>query len=129
MIAHVSQSSGTLCGPGRARNGLRSAGGLAPRGGETFHPKGPLFWSPTTPATWDVLLLGNLGAPAAQLCGTVDTLLPPVGLANSLGGSLPDPVRGTGAPGMKETLRRLRAGGIVVLFPEGTRMPTASSDR
>ncbi len=28
---------------------------------------------------------------------------------------------GIGASGMKETLRRLRAGGIVALFPEGTR--------
>jgi 1-acyl-sn-glycerol-3-phosphate acyltransferase len=38
----------------------------------------------------------------------------------SLGG-FPIQREGLGASGMKETLRRLRAGGIVTLFPEGTR--------
>jgi 1-acyl-sn-glycerol-3-phosphate acyltransferase len=36
-------------------------------------------------------------------------------------GSFPIQREGMGASGMKETLRRLRAGGIVTLFPEGTR--------
>jgi 1-acyl-sn-glycerol-3-phosphate acyltransferase len=38
----------------------------------------------------------------------------------SLGG-FPIQREGIGASGMKETLRRLRTGGIVALFPEGTR--------
>jgi 1-acyl-sn-glycerol-3-phosphate acyltransferase len=36
-------------------------------------------------------------------------------------GGFPIQREGIGASGMKETLRRLRAGGIVALFPEGTR--------
>jgi 1-acyl-sn-glycerol-3-phosphate acyltransferase len=41
-------------------------------------------------------------------------------LMRSVGG-FPIQRDGLGAAGMKETLRRLRAGGIVTLFPEGTR--------
>jgi 1-acyl-sn-glycerol-3-phosphate acyltransferase len=36
-------------------------------------------------------------------------------------GAFPIQREGMGASGMKETLKRLRAGGIVTLFPEGTR--------
>lgn len=38
-------------------------------------------------------------------------------------GGFPIQREGMGASGMKETLRRLRAGGVVTLFPEGTRSP------
>jgi 1-acyl-sn-glycerol-3-phosphate acyltransferase len=38
-------------------------------------------------------------------------------------GAFPIQREGMGASGMKETLRRLRSGGIVTLFPEGTRSP------
>jgi 1-acyl-sn-glycerol-3-phosphate acyltransferase len=38
-------------------------------------------------------------------------------------GAFPIQREGMGASGMKETLRRVRAGGIVTLFPEGTRSP------
>jgi 1-acyl-sn-glycerol-3-phosphate acyltransferase len=41
-------------------------------------------------------------------------------LIRSVGG-FPIQREGIGASGMKETLRRLKAGGIVTLFPEGTR--------
>jgi 1-acyl-sn-glycerol-3-phosphate acyltransferase len=41
-------------------------------------------------------------------------------LMRSVGG-FPIQREGMGAAGMKETLRRLRSGGIVTLFPEGTR--------
>jgi 1-acyl-sn-glycerol-3-phosphate acyltransferase len=41
-------------------------------------------------------------------------------LMRSVGG-FPIQREGIGASGMKETIRRLRAGGIVTLFPEGTR--------
>jgi 1-acyl-sn-glycerol-3-phosphate acyltransferase len=43
-------------------------------------------------------------------------------LIRSLGG-FPIQRDGMGASGLKETLRRLRGGGIVTLFPEGTRSP------
>jgi 1-acyl-sn-glycerol-3-phosphate acyltransferase len=49
---------------------------------------------------------------------------PPLGfLIRSLGG-FPIQREGIGVQGMKETLRRLRAGGVVTLFPEGTRSRT-----
>ncbi len=38
-------------------------------------------------------------------------------------GGFPIQREGIGASGMKETLRRLKAGGVVALFPEGTRSP------
>ncbi len=38
-------------------------------------------------------------------------------------GGFPIQREGLGASGMKETLKRLKAGGIVALFPEGTRSP------
>jgi cytidylate kinase len=43
-------------------------------------------------------------------------------LIRSVGG-FPIQREGIGASGMKETLKRLKAGGIVALFPEGTRSP------
>jgi 1-acyl-sn-glycerol-3-phosphate acyltransferase len=50
------------------------------------------------------------------------TLFVPVlsALIRSVGG-FPIQREGMGASGLKETLRRLKAGGIVTLFPEGTR--------
>ena len=42
-------------------------------------------------------------------------------------GGFPIQREGIGASGMKETLRRLKAGGIVALFPEGLAAPTESS--
>lgn len=50
--------------------------------------------------------------------------LPVLGfLIRSVGG-FPIQREGIGAQGLKETLKRLRAGGIVTLFPEGTRSRT-----
>jgi 1-acyl-sn-glycerol-3-phosphate acyltransferase len=52
------------------------------------------------------------------------TLFVPVlgALIRSVGG-FPIQREGMGASGLKETLRRLRRGGVVILFPEGTRSP------
>jgi len=65
-----------------------------------------------------------LGIPLRRTLGFVarSTLFVPVlgALIRSVGG-FPIQREGIGAAGMKETLRRLRAGGIVALFPEGTR--------
>lgn len=49
--------------------------------------------------------------------------LPGLGaLIRSVGG-FPIQREGMGASGLKETLKRLRRGGVVILFPEGTRSP------
>lgn len=85
------------------------------------------------PESGGVLLISNhlsyldvffLGIPLRRPLNYVarSTLFVPVlaMLMRSVGG-FPIQREGMGASGMKETLRRLRAGGIVTLFPEGTR--------
>jgi 1-acyl-sn-glycerol-3-phosphate acyltransferase len=69
----------------------------------------------------DVFVLG-MGSPRPLNYVARSTLFfPPLGaLIRSVGG-FPIQREGMGASGLKETLQRLRAGGIVVLFPEGTR--------
>jgi len=69
----------------------------------------------------DVFFLGiSLRRPLNYVARS--TLFVPVlaSLMRSVGG-FPIQREGIGASGMKETLRRLRNGGIVTLFPEGTR--------
>jgi 1-acyl-sn-glycerol-3-phosphate acyltransferase len=65
-----------------------------------------------------------LGIPLRRMLNYVarSTLFVPIlgGLMRSVGG-FPIQREGMGASGLKETLRRLRNGGIVTLFPEGTR--------
>ena len=87
------------------------------------------------PASGGVLLISNhlsfldvfflaipLGRPLNYVARST-LFLPVLGtFIRSIGG-FPIQREGMGASGMKETLRRLRAGGIVTLFPEGTRSP------
>jgi 1-acyl-sn-glycerol-3-phosphate acyltransferase len=85
------------------------------------------------PAVGGLLLVSNhasfldvffLGIPLRRPLNYVarSTLFVPIlaSLMRSVGG-FPIQREGMGASGMKETLRRLRNGGIVTLFPEGTR--------
>jgi 1-acyl-sn-glycerol-3-phosphate acyltransferase len=85
------------------------------------------------PESGGVLLISNhlsyldvffLGMPLRRPLNYVarSTLFVPVlaTLIRSVGG-FPIQREGMGASGMKETLKRLRGGGIVTLFPEGTR--------
>jgi 1-acyl-sn-glycerol-3-phosphate acyltransferase len=71
----------------------------------------------------DVFILG-VGVPRPLNYVARSTLFLPVlgPLIRSIGG-FPIQREGMGASGMKETLKRLRSGGVVTLFPEGTRSP------
>jgi 1-acyl-sn-glycerol-3-phosphate acyltransferase len=71
----------------------------------------------------DVILLGIPLTRPLNFVARSTLFVPGLGaLIRSLGG-FPIQREGMGASGMKETLRRLRSGGIVTLFPEGTRSP------
>lgn len=71
----------------------------------------------------DVFLLGILLPRPLNYVARSTLFVPGLGaLIRSVGG-FPIQREGLGASGMKETLRRLRNGGIVTLFPEGTRSP------
>jgi 1-acyl-sn-glycerol-3-phosphate acyltransferase len=85
------------------------------------------------PASGPALLVSNhasnldsfvVGIPVPRMLNFVarSTLFVPVigSFIRSLGG-FPIQREGVGASGLKEILRRLRKGGIVILFPEGTR--------
>ena len=71
----------------------------------------------------DVFLLGMPLRRPLNYVARSTLFVPGLGaLIRSVGG-FPIQREGMGASGMKETLRRLRSGGIVTLFPEGTRSP------
>ena len=59
--------------------------------------------------------------PPLELRRAFDPLLSPARRVDPFGRRLPDPARRPGASGYEGDARRLRAGGIVALFPEGTR--------
>ena len=69
----------------------------------------------------DVVFLGiPLGRPLNYVARST-LFFPGLGWFIRSVGAFPIQREGMGASGMKETLRRLRAGGVVTLFPEGTR--------
>src|SRR4051794_22720171 len=69
----------------------------------------------------DVFILGIPLRRPLNYVARSTLFFPPLGaLIRSVGG-FPIQREGMGAQGLKETLRRIRKGGIVVLFPEGTR--------
>jgi 1-acyl-sn-glycerol-3-phosphate acyltransferase len=71
----------------------------------------------------DVFLLGIPLRRPLNYVARSTLFVPGVGAFIRSVGGFPIQREGMGASGMKETLRRLRSGGIVTLFPEGTRSP------
>jgi 1-acyl-sn-glycerol-3-phosphate acyltransferase len=69
----------------------------------------------------DVFLLGITLRRPLNFVARSSLFFPVLGYLIRSMGAFPIQREGMGASGMKETLRRLRRGGIVTLFPEGTR--------
>lgn len=71
----------------------------------------------------DVFVLGLLLHRPLNYVARSTLFLPGIGAFIRSVGGFPIQREGMGASGLKETLRRLRIGGMVTLFPEGTRSP------
>lgn len=70
---------------------------------------------------WDVFMIGFVAPRTLNYVARSTLFIPVLGtLIKSVGG-FPIQREGIGAQGIKETLKRVKAGGLVVLFPEGTR--------
>jgi 1-acyl-sn-glycerol-3-phosphate acyltransferase len=100
---------------------LAATGGLRASGRENIPARGGVLLISNHLSYLDVFVLGIL-IPRPLNYVARSTLFRPIlgALIRSVGG-FPIQREGMGASGLKETLRRLRHGGIVVLFPEGTR--------
>ncbi len=95
--------------------------GLRATGRKNLPPSGPALLVSNHLSHLDVFVLGILVPRRLNYVARSTLFVPVLGaLIRSVGG-FPIQREGLGASGMKETLRRLRAGGVVVLFPEGTR--------
>jgi 1-acyl-sn-glycerol-3-phosphate acyltransferase len=70
---------------------------------------------------FDVFVLGIPLPRPLNYVARSSLFFPPLGFLIRTVGGFPIQRDGMGAQGLKETLRRLRNGGIVTLFPEGTR--------
>jgi 1-acyl-sn-glycerol-3-phosphate acyltransferase len=97
------------------------AGGIRATGRENIPSSGGALLVSNHLSHYDVFVLGLLLRRYLNYVARSSLFKPLLGpLIRSVGG-FPIQRDGTGAQGMKETLRRLRAGGVVTFFPEGTR--------
>ena len=102
---------------------LASIYGLRSSGRENIPDSGPLLLVSNHLSHLDSLVLGILlNRPLNYMARSTLFFWPLGPFIRSLG-AFPINREGMGAEGFKETLRRLRSGGIVTLFPEGTRTP------
>jgi 1-acyl-sn-glycerol-3-phosphate acyltransferase len=105
---------------------LAATGGLRSSGRENIPATGGVLLVSNHLSYLDVFVLGLLIPRHLNYVARSTLFLPVLGfLIRSVGG-FPIQRDGMGASGLKETLRRLRNGGIVVLFPEGTRSATGA---
>ena len=89
-------------------------------------PRGPMVIVANHLSYLDSFVLGIPAKRPLYYVARSTLFFPPLGaLIRSVGG-FPIQREGMGASGLKETLRRLRNGGVVILFPEGTRSPDGS---
>jgi 1-acyl-sn-glycerol-3-phosphate acyltransferase len=100
---------------------LAATGGLRASGRENIPTTGGALLISNHLSYLDVFVLGIPVPRPLNYVARSTLFLPVLGaLIRSVGG-FPIQREGMGASGLKETLRRVRNGGIVVLFPEGTR--------
>src|SRR5262249_50732892 len=103
---------------------LSATGGLRSSGRENIPATGGVLLVSNHLSHLDVFVLGILVPRPLNYVARSTLFRPILGpLIRSVGG-FPIQREGMGASGLKETLRRLRNDGIVVLFPEGTRSAT-----
>ncbi len=96
---------------------------LRATGRENIPDSGPIMLVSNHLSHLDVLVIGILlDRPLNYVARSTLFFWPLGGFIRSVG-AFPIQRDGIGAQGLKETLRRLRMGGIVTLFPEGTRTP------
>ncbi len=90
-------------------------------GQSNLPPTGAVLLVSNHMSFFDVILLGVAANRPLNYVARSTLFLPGLGSFISSVGAFPIQREGMGASGMKETLRRLKNGGIVALFPEGTR--------
>ncbi len=96
-------------------------GGLRFSGRRTFPKRGGVLLVSNHLSHFDVFVLGIPLPRPLNYVARATLFRPPLGtLIHSVGG-FPIDREGAGTEGLKEALRRMRAGGIVTFFPEGTR--------
>jgi 1-acyl-sn-glycerol-3-phosphate acyltransferase len=95
--------------------------GLRVTGRENIPDQGSVMLVSNHLSHLDVLVLGILLKRPLNYVARSTLFFWPLGVFIRSLGAFPIQREGIGAQGLKETLKRLRAGGIVTLFPEGTR--------
>jgi 1-acyl-sn-glycerol-3-phosphate acyltransferase len=100
---------------------LASLAGLRATGRGNIPDQGSLMLVSNHLSHLDVLVLGILLKRPLNYVARSTLFFWPLGVLIRSLGAFPIQRDGIGAQGLKETLKRLRSGGIVTLFPEGTR--------
>ena len=100
---------------------LASTCGLRATGRANIPPRGAAMLVSNHLSHLDVLVLGILLDRPLNYVARSTLFFFPLGPFIRSCGAFPIQRDGIGAQGLKETLRRLKSGGIVTLFPEGTR--------